>query len=179
VSLLNFRRDGPPDLAVPTAETAVTRLYEAHAVDLVRLALVMVGDRPTAEDVVQDSFLGLYRRWGRLKDPDKALTYLRSSVLNNCRSVLRRRGRRPLGVQEPEPPVASAESRVMDRERGREVLDALRRLPHRQRETMVLRFVLDLSEEETAQVMRVSRVTVRSNTSRGRTALERMLGETP
>ncbi|TYK53386.1 RNA polymerase sigma factor [Actinomadura decatromicini] len=177
MSLLNFRQDGPPDLAVRSAETAVTRLYEAHALDLVRLALVMVGDRPTAEDVVQDSFLGLYRRWGRLKDPDKALTYLRSSVLNNCRSVLRRRGRRPLGVQDP--PVASAESRVLDREQGREVLDALRRLPHRQRETLVLRFVLDLSEEETAQVMRVSRVTVRSNTSRGRTALERMLGETP
>ncbi|MFC4048988.1 RNA polymerase sigma factor [Actinomadura syzygii] len=177
MSLLNFRQDGPPDLAERSAETAVTRLYEAHALDLVRLALVMVGDRPTAEDVVQDSFLGLYRRWGRLKDPDKALTYLRSSVLNNCRSVLRRRGRRLPGVQDP--PVASAESRVLDREQGREVLDALRRLPHKQRETLVLRFVLDLSEEETAQVMRVSRVTVRSNTSRGRTALERMLGETP
>ncbi|TYB48153.1 sigma-70 family RNA polymerase sigma factor [Actinomadura chibensis] len=156
----------------------MTRLYEAHALDLVRLALVMVGDRPTAEDVVQDSFLGLYRRWGRLKDTDKALTYLRSSVLNNCRTVLRRRGRRPHGVQE-DPPVASAESRVLDRERGREVLDALRRLPHRQRETLVLRFVLDLSEEETARIMRVSRGAVRSNTSRGRTALERMLGETP
>ncbi|MBT2212503.1 MULTISPECIES: RNA polymerase sigma factor [Actinomadura] len=153
----------------------MTQLYEAHAPDLVRLALVMVGDRATAEDVVQDSFLGLYRRWERLKDTGKALTYLRSSVLNNCRSVLRRRSRRLLGAQEP--PAASAESRVLDREQGKEILDALRRLPHRQRETLVLRFVLDLSEEETAQIMRVSRVTVRTNTSRGRTALERMLGE--
>jgi RNA polymerase sigma-70 factor (sigma-E family) len=155
----------------------VTQLYEAHALDLVRLALVMVGDRQTAEDVVQDSYLGLYRRWDRLKDTGKALTYLRSSVLNNCRSVLRRRGRRLLAPQEP--PAASAESRVLDRELGKEILDALRRLPHKQRETLVLRFVLDLSEDETAHVMRVSRGTVRSNTSRGRTALERMLGETP
>ncbi|MES9604982.1 SigE family RNA polymerase sigma factor [Actinomadura sp. NPDC000929] len=176
MSLLNFRKDGPPDLTAPSPERAVTQLYEAHALELVRLALVMVGDRPTAEDVVQHSFLGLYQRWGRLKDPGKALTYLRSSVLNNCRSVLRRRGRRPLGAQDP--PAASAESRVLGREQGREILDALRRLPHRQRETLVLRFVLDLSEEETAQIMRVSRGTVRSNTSRGRTALERMLGET-
>lgn len=177
MSLLNFRQEGPPDLVEHSPERAVTRLYEAHALGLVRLALVMVGDRPTAEDVVQDSFLGLYRRWGRLKDPGKALTYLRSSVLNNCRSVLRRRGRRLPGAQDP--PVASAESRVLDMEQGKEILDALRRLPHRQRETLVLRFVLDLSEEETAQIMRVSQGTVRSNTSRGRTALERMLGETP
>ncbi|MEV0667400.1 RNA polymerase sigma factor [Actinomadura luteofluorescens] len=176
MSLLNFRQDGPPDLAVHSPERAVTQLYEAHALDLVRLALVMVGDRPTAEDVVQDSFLGLYQRWGRLKDTGKALTYLRSSVLNNCRSVLRRRGRRLLGAQDP--PVASAESRVLGLEQGKEILDALRSLPHRQRETLVLRFVLELSEEETAQIMRVSRGTVRSNTSRGRTALERMLGET-
>ncbi|MDL4816160.1 RNA polymerase sigma factor [Actinomadura opuntiae] len=177
MSLLKYREDDPPDLAEPSAERAVTQLYEAHALSLVRLALVMVGDRQTAEDVVQDSFLGLYRRWGRLKDTGKALTYLRSSVLNNCRSVLRRRGRRLPGTRDL--PAASAESRVLDLEQGREILDALRRLPHRQRETLVLRFVLELSEEETAQVMRVSRGTVRSNTSRGRTALERMLGDKP
>ncbi|MFB4302442.1 SigE family RNA polymerase sigma factor [Actinomadura sp. NTSP31] len=177
MSLLNFREHDSPDIAEPSAERAVTQLYEAHALDLVRLALVMVGDRQTAEDVVQDSFLGLYRRWGRLKDPGKALTYLRSSVLNNCRSVLRRRGRSLLGTRDV--PAASAESRVLDLEQGKEILEALRRLPHRQRETLVLRFVLDMSEEETARILRVSRGTVRSNTSRGRTALERMLGENP
>src|SRR6516165_10234858 len=86
---------------------ALTALYRAHALSLIRLAYVMLGDRAAAEDVVQDAFLGLYRRWDRLTDPGSALSYVRSSVLNGCRTALRRRavGRR---VTEYQPPSGSA-----------------------------------------------------------------------
>src|SRR5579863_366564 len=82
------------DTGAWTAERHVTSLYQAHALSLARLALVMLGDRSAAEDVVQDAFLGLYRRWGSLTDPAAAWPYLRTSVLNGCRTALRHRSRR-------------------------------------------------------------------------------------
>jgi DNA-directed RNA polymerase specialized sigma24 family protein len=75
------------------ATSGVTALYRAHALGLVRLAIVMLGDRAAAEDVVQDAFFGLYRHWAGLADPGNALTYVRSAVLNRCRNALRQRGR--------------------------------------------------------------------------------------
>jgi DNA-directed RNA polymerase specialized sigma24 family protein len=75
------------------AATAVTELYAGHALSLVRLAVLLVGDRASAEDVVQDAFLGLYRRWDCLPDTSSPLAYLRVSVLNGCRTALRGRAR--------------------------------------------------------------------------------------
>ena len=83
--------DAPPDAC---ARQQVTALFEAHALGLVRLAKVMLGDQSIAEDVVQDAFVGMYRKWASLKDRDKALGYLRTSVLNGCRTVHRSRTRR-------------------------------------------------------------------------------------
>jgi DNA-directed RNA polymerase specialized sigma24 family protein len=77
----------------PGAATAVTELYATHALGLIRLAVLLVGDRPSAEDVVHDAFLGLYRRWDRLPDTSSPLAYLRVSVVNGCRTALRRRSR--------------------------------------------------------------------------------------
>src|SRR5262250_2626605 len=77
----------------PDAGQAVTALYREHAVGLLRLAVAMLGDRPAAEDVVQEAFCGLYRRWPHLSDPAKSLPYVRSAVLNGCRSVIRQRSR--------------------------------------------------------------------------------------
>jgi DNA-directed RNA polymerase specialized sigma24 family protein len=94
-----------------TAEWHVTALYEAHALGLARLALVMLGDPAAAEDVVQDAFLGLYRRWDRLSAPSAALPYLRASVLNGCRDAMRRRSRPGIVTEElpgPTAPRASA-----------------------------------------------------------------------
>jgi DNA-directed RNA polymerase specialized sigma24 family protein len=85
------RATRPPDPDLTAAEAAVTAIYQAHALGLIRLAHIMLGDRPSAEDVVQEAFCGLYRRWFHLSDTDGALQYLRTSVLNGCRSVLRRR----------------------------------------------------------------------------------------
>ena len=81
-----------PGPAAADAAAAVTGLYQGHAVGLIRLALVMLGDRPAAEDIVQDAFTGLYRRWAHLTDPGKAPAYLRSATINGCRNELRRGG---------------------------------------------------------------------------------------
>ncbi len=173
----------PPGPVSAPAE-AVTALYRAHALGLIRLAVVMLGDRPAAEDVVQEAFCGLYRRWHSLSDSGKALSYVRSSVINGCRTVLRRRrrlsggpaGDRPGGTA-GEPPGESAESAALISEEHRQVLTAIRRLPARQREVLVLRFYLDLDEAEIAASMRISRGTVKSTTSRALAALGRLLGE--
>jgi len=169
--VLDWRADAGP---------LVTALYQAHGVGLIRLAVVMLGDRPAAEDVVQEAFCGLYRRWDHLDDPGNALRYLRSSVLNGCRSVLRNRGRLYLRLgQEPGRPdsVESAESTALVGEEHRAVLAALRRLPDRQRAALVLRFYLELSEAEIAQAMGISQGTVKSTVSRALAALGRLLEE--
>ena len=158
------------------AEAQVTALYQAHATGLVRLAMLMLGDQSAAEDVVQDAFFGLYQRWHTLSEPERALNYTRSSVLNGCRDVLRRRTRRiPAALLEPNAP--SAEAGVLLAEEHREVLAALRRLPDRQREAVVLRHCLGLPEDEVAQAMNVSRGTVKSTSHRGLAALAKILKE--
>jgi RNA polymerase sigma-70 factor (sigma-E family) len=161
------------------ARAAVTDLYQAHAVGLIRLAIVMLGDRPAAEDVVQEAFAGLYRRWNHLSGPDRALGYVRASVLNGCRDRLRARVRdERLAAAGPNWPAApSAEQAVLIGEEHAAVLAALRRLPDRQREALVLRFYLDLSEPEIAASMGIGKGTVKSTTSRALAALGRLLEE--
>ena len=178
------------------AASAVTALYERHAVGLIRLAVIMLGDRAAAEDVVQEAFFGLYRNWFRLGDPANALVYTRSSVLNGCRNALRGQARRShrdhaagvgtasdrQGTQAfPGRPsgrwdaAQSAEAQVLLTEDARRMIAAIRKLPDRQREAVVLRFYLDMTAEEAANAMGVSRGTVKSTTSRAVAALGRML----
>jgi RNA polymerase sigma-70 factor (sigma-E family) len=161
---------------VSPAEAGVAGLYESHALALTRLAHVILGDKPSAEDVVQEAFFGLYRNWTRLSDPSMAMPYLRASVLNGCKSVLRWRRVRG-GRALHEPAAASAESAVLDREQQHSVLIAIRRLPARQREALILRFYLHEPESEVARVMGISPGTVRSTTHRALSALGRMLEE--
>ena len=171
---------GPqPDIGV--AGEVIDSLYRAHALGLIRLALMLVGDQTTAEDVVQDSFLGLFRGWSRLRDPEHALGYLRTSVVNGCRSVQRSRrtgrlrGQSHESHEGHEPPVWSAEAAVMAGQDQREVLIAVARLPRRQREVLALRYYAGLGDSEIASVLRVSRGTVSSTASRARAALARQL----
>jgi RNA polymerase sigma-70 factor (sigma-E family) len=163
-------RDRPPDDAA-----TLTTLFREHRLGLVRMALLIVGDQATAEDVVQDAFAALYRRLDRLSDHDNTLPYIRAAVVNGCRTVLRKR-RRPFNGPEPEA-VWSAESAVLLGEDRREVFLALRTLPRRQREALVLRYYLELSEAEIAEAMGVARGTVKSTTSRALAALAKKLGE--
>jgi len=160
----------------PPAAEAVTALYREHALGLIRLAVVMLGDRPAAEDVVQEAFCGLYRRWHALSEEANAQAYVRSSVINGCRTALRRRVRQLTLAGFAEAGEAdSAESAVLLGEEHRQVLLAIRRLPSRQREALVLRYYLDLDEAEIASCMQVSRGTVKSTTSRALAALGRIL----
>jgi len=159
------------------AAAAVGALYQASAVSLIRMAYIILGDRPSAEDVVQEAFCGLYRRWDRLADADRALFYVRSSVLNGCRSVLRSRAVRRRGVAYDLPTV-SAETVVLGGEERQEVIRAVGRLPHRQREALVLRFYLDLPDDQIARAMGIGQSTVRSTIHRGLEAVSRALKET-
>lgn len=158
-----------------TADEAVERLYAEHWVALVRLGALLVRDRRVAEDVAQDAFVALHRRWGRLREPDKALAYLRRSVVNGCRSAQRRAAVAERHRPEPPGDTASAEAAVLVGERRAEVLDALAGLSRRQREVLVLRHWLDLSEADIAAALRISRGSVKSHSSRGLVALRQTL----
>jgi RNA polymerase sigma factor (sigma-70 family) len=140
---------------------------------------MLVGDQSTAEDVVQDAFLGLYRAWDRIRDPDAVLGYLRTAVVNGTRSVHRSRGRARLLRVQHDPPVWSAEAAVMDGEDRRAVLAAIATLPQRQREVLALKYYLDLSERDVAAIMRVSRGTVAAASSRALAMHVRRLQENP
>ncbi|HEY1915642.1 MAG TPA: SigE family RNA polymerase sigma factor [Streptosporangiaceae bacterium] len=157
------------------AADEVDELHRLHALGLIRAALLLVGDLGTAEDVVQDAFCGLYRRWDRLRDTGKALGYLRVAVINGCRTVQRTRRRAALFGIQHDPPVWSAESAMLAGQDRQEVLAAVARLPRRQRQILVLRFHLDLTEDQIAATLRVSRSTVASTTSRALTRLARDL----
>lgn len=158
----------PPDIVAIFAE---------HRMGLLRLAVLLVGDRASAEDVVQDAFAALHRQWPDLREPGKALPYARTSVVNGCRMVLRRRSLlRRIGVQH-DPPVWSAESAAMLGEDRREVMEALQRLPRRRREVLILRFYLDQTDTEIAQTMGISEATVRSTAARALSTLGDLLRE--
>ncbi|GAA4610058.1 SigE family RNA polymerase sigma factor [Actinoallomurus liliacearum] len=169
-----------PDVATGQdhgSAVVLTAVFRRHHLELVRMALFIVGDQATAEDVVQDAFAAVHRRIDRLRDPEKPLPYIRTSVINGCRGVLRRRAIARRFGGDYEPPIWSAESAALLGEDRREVFVALRSLPRRQREALVLRYYLDLSEAEIAEVMGVSRGTVKSTTSRALAALATKLGE--
>ena len=153
----------------------VSELYAAHRLALVRLAVLLVDDLGSAEDVVQDAFAALTRRRNGLSDPSKALAYLRVSVVNGSRSALRRR-RTARGYVPPHdvgPP--SPEDRSVLAEEHREVVAALDLLPPRQREVVVLRYWSGLSESEIAATLGISAGTVKSTASRALASLERTL----
>lgn len=115
--------------AGPETGDLVKDLYPAHAVELVRMAKLLLRDQPSAEDAVQDAFLSLYRAMPELRDHDHLLPYLRAAVINQARSVLRARQRAALRRVQHEAPEWSAESAAMAGEDRREVMTAVARLP--------------------------------------------------
>jgi RNA polymerase sigma-70 factor (sigma-E family) len=161
-----------------TADEAVTVLYGAHYRSLVRLAGLLLRDQAAAEETVQDAFVGLYRRWRSLRDPERAAAYLRAATVNGCRSVVRRRGTAHraaplLAVTEegPDPAVGVVERRA--------VLDGLAGLPERQREVLVLRYYADLSEAQIAEALGISQGAVKTHAARGLASLRPVLERTP
>lgn len=165
-----------------SADEALVTLYGAHWHQLVRLAVMLVRDQGTAEEVVQDAFVAMHGRWSRLRETDKALAYLRRSVTNGARSVLRHRTVVDRHAEQlrhrPADVVPGADHAAVSSARREAVLDALAALPQRQREVVTLRYYLDLSEAEIASTLRISRGAVKSHASRAATALRTRLGDT-
>ena len=160
--------DGPP---------GVNELYHSRRLDLVRLAVLMVDDLPTAEDIVQDVFAALYRRHGAdLSGIDNPHAYLTRGVMNAARSALRRRRSARAYVPPPPGVAPAAEDQVLDAA-DREVLAALNELTARQRQVVVLRYWRELSEQEIADTLHVSRGTVKSTAARALRVLRGLLAE--
>ncbi|MEV5548771.1 sigma-70 family RNA polymerase sigma factor [Streptomyces sp. NPDC052309] len=157
----------------------INDLYHHRRLYYVRLALLLVDDLPTAEDVVQDAFTAMFRRHGGtlvgLSDPE---AYLRTSVVNGARSVLRRRRTARAHVPERPVTVPPADEDVLLKEEHREVLAALRSLTRRQREVLVLRYWSHLSEAQIAETLGLTRGAVKSTASRALAALGRKLEAT-
>ena len=157
------------------ADRVVTAIYSEHYRSLVRLAAFLVRDNATAEEVVQDSFVAMHGAWRRLRDTDKALSYLRQSVVNRSRSVLRHRIVVDKNTPKPPPDMPSAEHGAIIQLERSAVVTALRALPERQREALVLRYYGDMSEAQIASVMGISRGAVKSHTARAMSALRTVL----
>lgn len=159
----------------------VEQLYREEAVSLVRLARLFTDDRTGAEDIVQEAFIRLYRAADRIKDHDKSTAYLRSIVLNLARDH-NRRGLLSLRHQDsmidrrqPEVP----DETFLRSEEHVAIMDALGALPARQRECLVLRFYLELSEREIADALGISPNSVKTHSRRGMASLAVTLGTNP
>jgi RNA polymerase sigma factor (sigma-70 family) len=157
----------------PTRDEMLDALFRQQYAGLLRLAAVMVGSREAAEDAVQDAFASLHRNWRSLRGTGDPLAYLRSAVLNRCRSWVRRqvtlRAVRPLMLVRSHHP--SPEDAVVDRDEVGSVVAVMRTLPRRQCEVLACRFVLQLSIAETAQQLAISEGSVKAHTHRGLKAL--------
>ena len=169
------RRVRSDDDTVPaSAAPDLAELYAAHRLRLVRLAVLLVDDLESAEDVVQDVFTRLQQGW-RLDDQNKALAYLQRAVVNGCRSALRRRRTARLYVVPHEGHSAGPDDAAVLAEEHREVIQALQQLTTRQREVLVLRYWSQLPEHEIAVTLGISTGTVKSTASRALDALEKIL----
>jgi len=159
------------------ADALVVRLFQLEGASLVRLARLFVDDRNAAEDLVQEAFIRLGRASHRIQDPSKAAAYLRSIVLNLARDS-NRRGLVSLRHHLPfDDAVASVEDEIALREDQREVIEALRDLPHRQRDCVMLRYYHELGIAEIAETLGLSPNSVKTHLQRGLAALERRLGD--
>jgi RNA polymerase sigma-70 factor (sigma-E family) len=157
---------------------AVASLFRSQHRRLVGLAALLVDDRAAAEDVVQDAFAGLCRRWWQLRDPNAAVAYLNRAVVNGGRDRLRHGRRATAGhlrmVPRPEG-LASAEHDALEHDEASRLWRAITSLPSRQRQVLVLRYYLDQSEAEIADTLQLSRGSVKRHASRGLETLARQL----
>ena len=170
-----FTSQPRPASAAWDASDVVTELYMGHYNQLVRLAVMLVHDVQTAEEVVQDAFEAMHLAWRRLRDTEKALSYLRQSIVNKSRSVLRHRKVVEMHAPKPAPDEQSAEHAALTLIERSAVTSALRTLPARQREAIVLRYYGDFSEADIAKAMGISRGAVKSHTARAMAALKSIL----
>jgi RNA polymerase sigma-70 factor (sigma-E family) len=142
-------------------DQALTAMYSDHYRCLVRLAWLLGQDVTTAEDVVQDSFVAMHTAWRRLRDSDRALAYLRHSVVDRSRSVRRHRALAGRTASQAGSDMPSAELSALPSLEYAAVVRALRSLPFRQREALALKQYGNLSEAQVASAMGVSQGAVK------------------
>jgi RNA polymerase sigma-70 factor (sigma-E family) len=159
------------------ADVGLDALYARHYGSLVRLAALLLDHGTACEDVVQEAWIRVHLAAGRPDEPDAVLAYLRQTVVNLSRSTLRRRLVAQKHAPKPMPDAPSAEELAVEQVERGAVMQALRRLPRRQREAVVLRYYADQTEKQTAAAMGISLGAVKSATSRGLAALGRLLEE--
>jgi RNA polymerase sigma-70 factor (sigma-E family) len=159
------------------AAEVISGLHAQHYRTLVRLAMALVDQEASAEEVVQEAFERVLRRWDQLRDTSAAEAYLRQAVVNGCRDRLRRRAVRRAAPVTHARSVASAEDTAILNDEQRRTLVALRLLPRRQREVLLLRYFAQLSEAQIADALGISGGTVRSTAHRGVAALRAALTE--
>lgn len=160
----------------PDSHAVIAAMFQEHGRALVRMARLFVDDRAAAEDLVQEAFIRLSRSLDRIQQPEKAAAYLRSIVLNLARDH-NRRGLVSLRHRPPEPPrQPSTEETIELGDDQRRVVEALRSLPHRQRDVLVLRYYLELTPPEVAETLGISVNSVKTHQRRGMAALQQRLG---
>lgn len=168
-------------MSSPPTEELLTELYVAEYGRLIRLAALLVDDVGSCEEIVQEAYLKVHAALlgpkSRLRDDEMALAYLRQTVVNLARSSLRRRLVARKHAPAPMPDAPSAEEGAYAQVERTAVVRALKELPRRQREAVVLRYYGDLTEAATATVMEVSVGAVKAYTSRGLAALTVALEE--
>jgi RNA polymerase sigma-70 factor (sigma-E family) len=170
-----------PRVATRSAAPTIEELFEAHYARLVHLARHLLDEPNMAEDIVMDAYESLSRQWGRVRDPDAALGYLRACVVNGSRSRLRRQltARRRLVLLQGARAItteAAAEHVVLSRYESEQVFDAVRRLPTRQRQVLVLRYYEELSVAAVAELLGCSTGSIKTHAYRGLRALAGDLG---
>lgn len=164
----------PAAVADLDREEALAVLFRAHCADLVRLAYALTGDRGAAEEAVQDAFIALHRNWCSVRDRSALHAYLRAAVVNRCRSVHRGRARRVRATEPLTPDLVSrpgVDAEALAHEASLLVAARVRDLPQRQREVIVCRYYLDLTERQTADLLQVSLGSVKKHASRALAAL--------
>ena len=159
-------------VADPSEDVALSVLFSRHYLPLVRLAACLTGERDSAEDVVQDAFVALQRHRSALRDPSAAEAYLRSAVVNGSRSQVRRLVRERVRRRPAAVPYASSEDRAVDNDEQARVFAAVQQLPARQREVVVCRYYLELSEAETARLLDISPGSVKKHAHRAVKAVQ-------
>ena len=166
---------GPERRSRRDADEAVESLFHAHYPRVVYTAFSLVGDWDLAEQLAQEAYLRLWRRWRWISDPQAAPMYLQRTVVNLSRETIRRRviERRVLRARDLEPAAAPAPDAAAVAELRR----AVATLPMRKRECVVLRYLLGLSEAETADLLGISVGTVKSQTHKGLRQLRERLDD--
>ena len=187
------QQDGQPDRVLPRPcaardnhepglpddrDAAVAALFEAHYVRLVALSRRMLADPAGAEDVVMDAYVGLYRRWGKVRRPEDAFFYLRASVVNGSRNRLRRVGLAAARLfTQLERDMPAADEDMLRRLDHDAAVTALRSISARQRQVLVLRYYEELSETEIANTLGCSVGSVKTHAARGLHALAEKMGD--